>query len=122
MIHTSHETFLAAPAGRYCVLGTAVAWCASPSLGGVVLWSRQSEAETRTVLELFESCLRSMDASFDVILDTRGVDLVDPEPLQILFSWMVAHLGELAQRVRPASAEHLVRDFGDGMKEPADAA
>ena len=100
MIQTSDETFLAAPAGRYCVLGTAVAWCASPSLGGLVLWARQSEAETRAILELVESCLRSMDPSFAVILDTRGVDLVDPEPLQILFSWMVAHLGDLAQRVR----------------------
>ncbi len=99
MIQTPYETFLAAPAGRFCVLGTSVAWCASPSLGGMVLWARQSEAETRSILELFERCLPSMDTSFDVILDTRGVDTVDPAPLQILFSWMVAHLGDLAQRV-----------------------
>jgi AraC-like DNA-binding protein len=100
MIQTPYETFRAAPAGRFCVLGTSVAWCASPSLGGMVLWARQSEAETRAILELFEHCLRSMDTSFAVILDTRGVDTVDAAPLQILFSWMVAHLGDLARRVR----------------------
>ncbi len=100
MIQTPYERFLAAPSGRFCVLRTSVVWCASPSLGGIVLWARQSEAETRTILELFERSLRSMDTSFDVVLDTRGVDTVDPAALQILFSWMVEHLGDLARRVR----------------------
>ena len=100
MIQTPCETFLAAPTGRFCVIGTSVAWCASPSLGGMVLWGRQSEAETRDILTLFERSLGSMAPSFDMILDTRGVDAVDLVPLQILFSWMVAHLGDLAQRLR----------------------
>jgi len=100
MIQTPYETFLAEPAGHFCVIGTSVAWCASPSLGGVILWARQSEAETRELLTLFEHSLRSMAPAFDVILDTRGVDAVDPVPLQILFAWMVAHLGDLARRVR----------------------
>jgi AraC-like DNA-binding protein len=100
LIQTPCETFAAAPVGRFCVVGTSVAWCASPSLGGVILWGRQSEAETRAILDLFERCLRAMAPSFDMILDTRGVEAVDPVPLGILFAWMVAHLGNLAHRLR----------------------
>jgi AraC-like DNA-binding protein len=100
MIQTPYETFRQAPLGRFCVIGSSFLWCASPSLAGVFLWARQSEAETRDILETFDHGMRSMAPSFAVILDTRGVEAVDPLPLGILFSWMVARLGDLAHRVR----------------------
>jgi AraC-like DNA-binding protein len=100
MINTPRETFQRAPLGRFCVIGSSFLWCASPSLAGAFLWARQSEAETRDILETFDHGMRSLSPSFDMILDTRGVDAVDPLPLEILFSWMVARLGDLAHRVR----------------------
>jgi len=100
MIHTPNETFMRAPVGTFCVVGTSFLWCASPSLAGAYLWGRQSEAETREILDLFDHGMRAMRPSFDMILDTRGVDAVDPLPLGILFSWMVARMGHLAQRIR----------------------
>jgi AraC-like DNA-binding protein len=100
LIHSPPETFQHAPVGRFCVIGSSFLWCASPSLAGTYLWDRQSEAETRDILATFDLSMRSMSASFDVILDTRGVEAVDPEPLQILFSWMVSRLGDLAHRLR----------------------
>jgi AraC-like DNA-binding protein len=100
MLKTPDETFMEAPVGRFCVVGSAFLWCASPSLGGAFLWSKQSEAETRHILEIFDHGLRSMSPSFDVVLDTRGVEAVDPLPLGILFKWMVARTGDLSRRLR----------------------
>jgi AraC-like DNA-binding protein len=99
MIKTPQETFIEAPTGRFCVVGSAFLWCASPALGGAFLWGKQSEAETRRILEIFDHGLRSMSPSFDMILDTRGVEAVDPLPLGVLFSWLVARMNELARRL-----------------------
>ena len=100
MIQAPPAVFVRAPVGHLCVVGTAFLWCASPSLAGAFLWGRQSEAETRAILEIFDLGLRAMSPSFDVILDTRGVEAVDPVPLGVLFSWLVRNTDHLARRLR----------------------
>lgn len=100
MIESSYELFLRAPAGRFTITGSSFVWCASRTLCGSLLWGRQSEAETEDILRIFDQHPLQMDASFAIVLDTRGVDEVDPRSLRRLFSWLVARRAALMPRIR----------------------
>ena len=100
MIETAYEPFLKATAGRFTITGSSFVWCASPTLCGVFLWGAQTEAETRAILRIFDQYPREMASSFDMVLDTRGVERVDAGALGLLFSWLVARRGELVSRLR----------------------
>ena len=100
MIETAYEAFLESTAGRYTITGSSFVWCASPTLCGAFLWGSQTERETRAILQIFDRYPRLMASSFDAVLDTRGVERVDPSALTQLFSWLVAHRASLASQLR----------------------
>lgn len=100
MIETAYEPFLADPLGRYTITGSSFVWCASPALCGTVLWGEQTEAETAAILRIFDQYRRHMDGSFAIILDTRGVDQVDPRCLRLLVSWLTDNRRDLVGRIR----------------------
>ncbi|RYE77401.1 MAG: hypothetical protein EOO74_06940, partial [Myxococcales bacterium] len=104
MIETAYEAFLQDPSGRFTITGSSFVWCASPALCGTVLWGEQSEAETSSILRLFDQYERHMDGAFDIILDTRGVDQVDPRCLRLLVSWVTANRQGLLKRIRLQSS------------------
>lgn len=99
MIETPYDEFLEATAGRFTVVGSSFVWCASPELCGVCLWGEQTLAETESVLQVFEQYPRQMAERFAIVLDTRGVDRVDPVALARLFRWVVEHRDDLAQHL-----------------------
>lgn len=99
MIETPYETFLRSTPGRYAVTGSSFVWCASPRLCGAVMWGRQTEHETRSILRIFEQHETQMAPSFSVVFDTRGVEHVDPKNLAILFSWVAARRTQLVERI-----------------------
>src|SRR3954468_19965545 len=100
MIETPYDRFLSAPAGRYAVTGSSFVWCASPTLCGAFLWGTPTEPETRAILRIFDEYPRHMASTFDIVLDSRGVDAVDPAGLALLFSWLVSRRRELAKHLR----------------------
>ena len=100
MIESSYELVLRAPTGRFTITGSSFVWCASRTLCGSVLWGRQSEAETGDILRIFDQYPLHMDGSFDIVLDSRGVNEVDPRSLHLLFSWLVARRTALMPRIR----------------------
>ncbi len=101
MLHEArYEDFFDAPVGRYTVTGSSVVWCESPALCGSILWAAQDEHETRRILAVFDQHRRHMQSGFDVVLDTRGVQSVDPSCLQILIQWMKQRKDTLLPHVR----------------------
>ncbi len=100
MIESSYEQFLRAATGRFTITGSSFVWCASRTLCGCVVWGRQSEAETGDILRIFDQYPLHMDGTFDIVLDSRGVNEVDPRSLHLLFSWLVARRAALAPRIR----------------------
>jgi AraC-like DNA-binding protein len=99
MIETPYETFLRSTPGRYAVTGSSFVWCASKKLCGAVMWGRQSEAETRRILHIFDQHETQMARSFSVVFDTRGVDHVEPQSLAVLVSWLSARRDSLRERI-----------------------
>ena len=75
-------------------------WCASAALCGAFMWDRPPEAETRRILRIFDQYDRHMQSSFALVLDTRGVDGIDPRSLEVLFSWFVSCREALLPRIR----------------------
>jgi AraC-like DNA-binding protein len=100
MIETAYEPFLSSTRGRYTVLSTSFVWCASPTLCGAFLWGEQSVEETRAILHIFDQYPRQMGPTFDMVLDTRGVQSVRPEALSELFSWLLANRTEMRRHLR----------------------
>lgn len=74
-------------------------WCASPSLVGWHLWGKPGEEETRQILELLEQ-YKNIGTPFDVVADTRGVEVVNPIAVSLLVRWLFQHREELKRRVR----------------------
>lgn len=100
MIETAYEAFLKSTTGRYTVTGTSFVWCASPTLCGALLWGEQTEAETRAILRIFDQYPQQMARKFDIVLDTRGVESVNPTALAVLLSWLVERRTELTNHLR----------------------
>lgn len=100
MIETNYESYVDAPVGCFTVTGSSFVWCATSELCGVLLWGQQPEAETSRILHIFDQYDRHMAGSFGIILDTRGVERVEPGPLKLLYSWLVARRVELVPRIR----------------------
>lgn len=99
MESAKYDLFFDAPVGRYTATASTVVWCASRSLCGAVLWGRPTEEETRAILALFDQYDRHMAATFDIILDTRGVESVDPRGLALLFAWLHRRKDALLSRI-----------------------
>jgi AraC-like DNA-binding protein len=100
MLESSYEQFLRAPTGRFTITGSSFVWCASRTLCGSVLWGRQSEAETGDILRIFDQDALHMDRSFAIVLDSRGVNEVDPRALHRLVLVAGRPAAELAPRIR----------------------
>jgi AraC-like DNA-binding protein len=99
MIEATYESFLRSPVGHFTITGSSFVWCASPALCGAVLWGQQTEAETRAILRIFDQYDRHMQATFDILLDSRGVEAVDPGCLGLLFSWLMTSKDGLVDRI-----------------------
>lgn len=99
MIETPYSEFLGATVGRYAVVGSAFVWCASPALCGAYLWGEQSDADTESILRIFDEYPRQMSDHFAIVLDTRGVVRVNPVALARLFGWIVARREDLSKRI-----------------------
>ncbi len=99
LVEASALAFERSPVGRYTSTASAVVWCASPSLAGWHLWGRPDETETRAILQVLTS-YRAIAPRFDIVADTRSVELVNPPALAIFVPWLVEHQRELRARVR----------------------
>ena len=87
------------PFGRFTVTPSCVFWCASPTLAGWHLWGRPAEAEAALLLRLMSQYVQ-MATPFDVVADTRGVELVNTVALPLLVSWVIQNRAELRRRIR----------------------
>jgi len=100
MIETPYAAFLTSTAGRFTVIGSSFVWCASPTLCGAFLWGAPTESETRDILHVFDQYPTQMARSFDIVLDSRGVEHVDAAGLALVARWLHSHGGELAKHLR----------------------
>lgn len=98
MLEATHEEFERAPVGKYTCTSSAVVWVFSPALTGWHIWGRPDEAETRTILRL-TSAYTKMGSSFDVVADSRGIEVVNPTALPLLVAWVFQHHRELKLRI-----------------------
>lgn len=95
----SEDAFIRAPVGRWCVAGTAVMWCLSPTLCGGAAWGRPTATDARAVLRLFDA-FDTLAPRFDVLLDGSAVEGLDPEAVGVLFEWASGRIDDLRRRVR----------------------
>jgi AraC-like DNA-binding protein len=112
MIETPPDIIVRSPWGRYTCTGSAIVWCVSRTLCGAHLWGRPDADETRAIMRLFDTYPRILDSSFDMIIDTRGVEVVDGEALAVLTGWMWKHRAALLERVKLTS---VVREAPSGF-------
>ncbi len=96
------SAFLRDPVGSWLVASpTAVVFCAASDLCGCTAWGRPSRADVERLLEVFGGFRHpKLAARFDVILDGRAIEGVDPDALQLLIAWLDERKTELAARVR----------------------
>ncbi|MEO8799935.1 MAG: helix-turn-helix domain-containing protein [Polyangiaceae bacterium] len=99
LVEASAKDFERSPLGRFTCTGSAVVWVDSASLGGWHIWGRPDEDETRTLLTLL-AAYPKLAGTFDLIADTRGVEMVNPTALSLLVPWVFQHRKELKRRVR----------------------
>jgi AraC-like DNA-binding protein len=71
----------------YVNCGSALVWCANPSVGGAIAWGTPREADVVSLLEVFDRN-RHMTPAFDMVLDMREVEAVDLSALTTLTTWM----------------------------------
>lgn len=103
LIETPQDVIVRAPWGRYATTGSSIVWCASRGLSGAYVWGHPDAEETRAIVRLFDEYPRVMDPTFDMILDTRAVETVDREALEVLTGWMWSHRAVLLERARITS-------------------
>jgi AraC-like DNA-binding protein len=98
----SVRAFLRDPVGRWVVAApTMVVFCPARDLCGCTAWGRPSREDTARLLEVFGAFRHpSVAARFDLVLDGRAIEGVDPDALQALIAWLDACKSELAARVR----------------------
>ncbi len=96
------ESFLAEPVGHWVVPApTAIVFCATPELSGSVTWGRPTREDSERTLAAYEAYLHpSIADRFDVMLDGRGIESVDPEALGCLLEWLGSRREVLTRRVR----------------------
>ena len=95
----SVRDFERSPVGRFTSTASCVVWCASPTLVGWHVWDRPGERETRTLLQLLAQYPK-LEPRFDVVADTRGIEVVNPTALAVLVPWVLQHRRALRERVR----------------------
>lgn len=99
MLEGTPSDYERCPFGRYTITQSCVLWCASPTLAGWHVWGRPGVEET-TILLRSMSCYVQMETPFDVVADTRGVELVNTAALPVLVSWVMHNRAELRKRIR----------------------
>jgi AraC-like DNA-binding protein len=78
-----------------------VVYCASPVLLGCTAWGRPAVDDVERMLAAFEGYKSASVAHrFDVVLDGRAIEGVDPDALSVLLSWLAARRAELLDRLR----------------------
>lgn len=102
MERASVEAFTRGPVGRWALTApTGLTWCATRERCGAVVWGRPSADHARAMLQVFEAYRGPWLAPrFDVILDARGIEAIDPDALEVLVDWAAARRVELAARIR----------------------
>jgi AraC-like DNA-binding protein len=99
MIECSAKEFEKSPFGKYTCTGSCVVWVANPHLVGWHIWGRPDEDETRTILQVLNTYTK-LGIPFDVVADTRGVEVINPIALPLLAQWVFQNRVELKARVR----------------------
>ncbi len=99
MLEGTPSDYERCPFGRFTITKSCVLWCASPTLAGWHIWGRPEVEETTVLLRLM-SAYTQMETPFDVVADTRGVELVNTAALPLLASWVIHHRTELRRRIR----------------------
>jgi AraC-like DNA-binding protein len=112
MLEATPGEFEKAPIGKYTCTGSAVVWAFSPSLVGWHIWGRPDETETRTLLRLMSSYTK-LASSFDIVADSRGIEVVNPTALPLLVAWLFQHRPEL--RLRVGVQANVIRRDGIGF-------
>lgn len=98
----SVESFVRDPVGHWVVAApTALVFCAHAALGGSVTWGRPSREDVEHLFRAFDAFRHDGVAPrFDVVLDGRAIEGVDPSSLSYLLEWLASRREELAQRIR----------------------
>jgi AraC-like DNA-binding protein len=100
LIETPVEAFCRSPAGRYTITPSAIIWCQSRSLCGTLTWGRPTETDTQIILDILDTYQETLGTRFDIVLDSRRVEAVDPSALAMLFAWLQRQHAVLVARVR----------------------
>jgi AraC-like DNA-binding protein len=98
----SIDAFARSPLGRWVLCApTAVVFCATPSLSGCVAWGRPTRDDVERIVAGFSAYSNArVAARFDVVLDGRGIEGIDPDALAVLFAWLGERRTELLDRLR----------------------
>jgi AraC-like DNA-binding protein len=99
MIECSARDFEKSPIGKYTCTGSCVVWVATPNLVGWRIWGRPDETETRSILRVMDAYIK-VGVPFDIVADSRGVEVINPIALPLLASWVIQNRAELKARVR----------------------
>jgi AraC-like DNA-binding protein len=93
--------FLRDPIGRYVAGPSHLIWCHSPSLCGAAHWGAPSQKDIRDFIEQLDFVRHpSMAPRFDVLMDNRAVERVDPDVLFVLGDFVRTRLLEWGARIR----------------------
>ena len=103
LIEVSPDAFTQAPVGRFTSTGSCVVWCASRTLCGARLWGRPDGDETRAIMRIFDAYPRVLDPVFDIVMDTRDIEVVRAEALAVLTRWIWGNRSALLERIRVTS-------------------
>lgn len=96
----SIAAFVADPVGRHCVAGSALFWCATPTLGGIAAWGAPDAETTRQIVEAFAALWSArLVAPITLVIDGRRLERLDPDALAVLIAWLEEHHAALGRRV-----------------------
>jgi AraC-like DNA-binding protein len=98
----SFDAFAINPVGRWILSSpTMLVFCASPVLAGCVAWGRPTPDDVSRTVAAFDAYKSAFVAHrFDVVLDGRAIDGIDPDALAVLLTWLGARRTELLDRLR----------------------
>src|SRR5205809_286918 len=86
------------PIGRWVLVGPGVVWCASPALSGCVFWGKPSRADAERTVEAFDNFDHpSLAPRYDLLLDARRIEAIDPLAFAALVRWVADRRAQLAK-------------------------
>jgi AraC-like DNA-binding protein len=100
MRRVSPEELLESPIGNWAATDTAVVWCHSPTLGGVVSWGRPNLEDTRATFHLVDLYRHpAVSPRFNIVTDGRALEGVDVEGIGFMIGWIRSRIDELRRRI-----------------------